>query len=38
MVVVESDLLPTDPTVVDIPFLTGYQVFKNLNPELSLDG
>jgi toxin CcdB len=38
MVVVETDLLPPDPTVVVIPLLAGYPAVKNLNPELLLQG
>ena len=38
MVVVESDLLPTDPAVVVIPLLSDYPAVKDLNPELVLDG
>lgn len=32
MVVVESDLLPPDPSVVVIPLLSGYPVVPLLNP------
>ena len=34
MVVVESDLLPPDPSVVVIPLLGDYAVVKDLNPEI----
>lgn len=34
MVVVESDLLPTDPAVVVIPLLPDYPVVRHLNPEI----
>lgn len=32
MVVVESDLLPPDPSVVVIPLLPGYPAVRHLNP------
>lgn len=38
MVVVESDLLPRDPSVVVIPLLATYPAVKHLNPELRYDG
>ena len=38
MVVVESDLLPPDPSVVVIPLLSGYPAVRDLNPELQHDG
>lgn len=38
MVVVESDLLPPDPSVVVIPLLSGYPAVRHLNPELLHDG
>ena len=38
MVVVESDLLPPDPSVVVIPLLSGYPAVKHLNPELRHGG
>lgn len=38
MVVVESDLLPPDPSVVVIPLLSGYPAVRHLNPELQHDG
>jgi len=38
MVVVESDLLPPDPSVVVIPLLSGYPAVRQLNPELQHDG
>lgn len=38
MVVVESDLLPPDPSVVVIPLVTGYPAVQHLNPELQNDG
>ncbi|MFX0547387.1 CcdB family protein [Roseovarius sp. S1116L3] len=38
MVVVESDLLPPDPSVVVIPLLDGYPAVRQLNPELQHDG
>lgn len=34
MVVVESDLLPPDPSVVVIPLLPDYPAVKYLNPEI----
>ncbi|MFA8387964.1 MAG: CcdB family protein [Pelagibaca sp.] len=38
MVVVESDLLPPDTSVVVIPLLSGYPAVRHLNPELQHDG
>ena len=38
MVVVESDLLPPDASVVVIPLLSGYPSVQHLNPELQCDG
>ena len=38
MVVVESDLLPSDPAVVVIPLLADYPAIKDLNPEILHDG
>ncbi len=38
MVVVESDLLPPDPTVVVIPLLPDYPAVSHLNPEIRHDG
>ena len=38
MVVVESYLLPPDPSVVVIPLLSGYPAVRHLNPELQHDG
>ncbi|MCZ4291545.1 CcdB family protein [Hoeflea alexandrii] len=38
MVVVESDLLPSDPAVVVIPLLADYPAVKQLNPEIHFDG
>lgn len=38
MVVVESDLLPPDASVVVIPLLAEYPAVRHLNPELRLDG
>lgn len=32
--VVESDLLPPDPSVVVIPLLKGYPAVRDLNPEV----
>ena len=36
MVVVESDLLPPDASVVVIPLLEGYPAVQHLNPEIHL--
>ena len=36
MVVVESDLLPPDASVVVIPLLSGYPAVRHLNPEIHL--
>jgi len=38
MVVVESDLLLPDPSVVVIPLLPDYPAIRHLNPEISHDG
>ena len=38
MVVVESDLLPPDASVVVIPLLSGYPAVRHLNPEIQCDG
>ncbi|MDJ1007865.1 MAG: CcdB family protein [Paracoccaceae bacterium] len=38
MVVVESDLLPPDPSVVVIPLLSDYPAVRQLNPEIEHDG
>jgi len=38
MVVVESDLLPPDASIVVIPLLSGYPAVRHLNPELLHDG
>ena len=38
MVVVESDLLPSDPSVVVIPLLPDYPAVKHLNPVIRHDG
>lgn len=38
MVVVESDLLPPDPSVVIIPLLPGYPAVTHLNPEIQHGG
>lgn len=38
MVVVESDLLPPDPSVVVIPLLSDYPAVRHLNPDIHLDG
>jgi toxin CcdB len=38
MVVVESDLLPLDASIVVIPLLSGYPAVRHLNPELQHDG
>lgn len=38
MVVVESDLLPPDPSVVVIPLLPDYPAVRHLNPEILHDG
>lgn len=38
MVVVESDLLPPDPSVVVIPLLSGYPAVRHLNPEILHEG
>lgn len=38
MVVVESDLLPSDASIVVIPLLSDYPAVRHLNPELEHDG
>ena len=38
MVVVESELLPPDPSVVVIPLLSDYPAVGLLNPDLQHDG
>ena len=38
MVVVESDLLPPDSTVVVIPMLLDYPAVRQLNPEIVHEG
>ena len=38
MVVVESDLLPPDASIVVIPLLSDYPVVRYLNPELRHNG
>ncbi|MEI4263988.1 CcdB family protein [Roseovarius sp. D0-M9] len=38
MVVVESDLLPPDASVVVIPLLSGYPAVQHLNPEIQHNG
>lgn len=38
MVVVESDLLPPDPSVVVIPLLSDYPAIRLLNPEIVYAG
>lgn len=38
MVVVESDLLPPDISVVVIPLLSGYPAVQHLNPEIQHNG
>lgn len=38
MVVVESDLLPPDASIVVIPLLSDYPAVRHLNPELQHDG
>ena len=38
MVIVESDLLPTDPAVVVIPLLPDYPAVTHLNPVILHDG
>ncbi|MBY6068882.1 CcdB family protein [Leisingera aquaemixtae] len=35
MVVIESDLLPPDPSVVVIPLLPSYPAVRHLNPEIT---
>ena len=38
MVVIESDLLPPDASVIVIPLLSDYPAVRHLNPELHHDG
>ena len=38
MVVVESDLLPPDASVVVIPLLSGYPAVRHLNSEIQFNG
>lgn len=38
MVVVESNLLPPDPSVVVIPLIEGYPAVRVLNPEIHVNG
>jgi toxin CcdB len=38
MVIVESNLLPPDPSVVVIPLVSDYPAVQHLNPELQHDG
>lgn len=38
MVVVESDLLPPDASIVVIPLLSDYPAVRHLNPELQHNG
>ncbi|KIC13527.1 CcdB family protein [Leisingera sp. ANG-DT] len=38
MVVIESDLLPPDPSVVVIPLLANYPAVTHLNPEITHKG
>lgn len=38
MVVVESDLLPPDPSVVVIPLVSDYPAVRQLNPEIVHEG
>lgn len=38
MVVVESDLLPPDASVVVIPLLADYPAVRFLNPEIQING
>ncbi len=38
MVVVESDLLPPDPSVVVIPLLPNYPAVTHLNPQITHKG
>jgi toxin CcdB len=38
MVVVESDLLPLDTSVVVIPLLSNYPAVQHLNPEIQHNG
>lgn len=38
MVVVESELLPPDPSVVVIPMLPDYPAVRHLNPQIAFDG
>jgi toxin CcdB len=38
MVVIESNLLPPDATVVVIPLLSDYPVVRHLNPQIIVQG
>ena len=38
MIVVESDLLPPDPSIVVIPLLANYPAIRHLNPVIDVDG
>jgi toxin CcdB len=38
MVVIESELLPPDPSVIVIPLLPDYPAVQHLNPELLHEG
>ena len=38
MVVIESNLLPPDASVVVIPLLSNYPRVRHLNPEINLNG
>ena len=38
MVVVESDLLPADPSIVVVPLLLNYPAVRYLNPDVVHDG
>ena len=38
LVVVESDLLPDDASVVVIPLIARYPIVRHLNPVIELDG
>ena len=38
MVVVESDLLPADPSIVVVPLLLNYPAVRYLNPDIVHDG
>jgi toxin CcdB len=37
-VIVESTLLPRDPSIVVIPLLPDYPVIRHLNPEIAVNG